>query len=197
VKLLAGLAEASIFAKDGIVTDEARTAYERILKLEPGRIEPRFWLAMAKEQDGRLSGALAEYAALLKEAPPDAPYRAALDTRIKEVSARMNGTAASASPKDRAEEQTGPSAADIEAAAKLSPERRDQMIAGMVDRLAQRLKSDGKDLPGWLRLVKAYSAMGRQDDARAALADARRNFEGDTRALSDLSQLAAALDLDS
>jgi cytochrome c-type biogenesis protein CcmH len=193
VKLLAGLAEASMLASDGIVTDEARTACEKLLKLEPGRVEPRFWLAMAKEQDGRLSEALADYNALLNEAPPEAPYRASLVTRIREVSARTSGTAA----KPLSKAPAGPSAADLEAAAKLTPEQRQQMIAGMVDGLAQRLKRDGKDLPGWLRLLNAYAVMGRHDEARAALAEARRNFDRDPRALSDLSRLAATLGLGS
>ena len=65
VALLAGRAEAAILASDGVVTEEARAAYEKILKIEPGRVEPRFWLAMAKEQDGRLADALADYKALL------------------------------------------------------------------------------------------------------------------------------------
>lgn len=189
VRLLAGLAEASMLAHDGIVTDEARTAYAKLLELEPGRVEPRFWLAMAKEQDGRLADALADYKALLDEAPPQAPYRAPLDARIKEVSARMSGTAAKPQP--------GPGAADLEAAAKLTPAQRQQMIAGMVDGLAQRLKSNGKDLSGWLRLLNAYAVLGRQDDARAALAEARRNFDGDQGALSELTRLAATLGLDS
>jgi cytochrome c-type biogenesis protein CcmH len=193
VKLLGGLAEASMLANDGIVTDEARTAYEKLLKLEPGRVEPRFWLAMAKEQDGRLSEALADYNALLNGAPPDAPYRATLGSRIKEVSARMAGASAKAAPK----ESPSPSSADIEAAAKLSPEQRQQMIAGMVDGLAQRLKQDGRDLPGWLRLLNAYAVLGRHDEARAALAEARRNFDGNPRALSDLARLAATLGLGS
>jgi cytochrome c-type biogenesis protein CcmH len=193
VKLLAGLAEASMLASDGLVTDEARTAYEKLLKLEPGRIEPRFWLAMAKEQDGRLKEALADYNALLNEAPPEAPYRASLVTRVTEVSARMSGTVAKAPTK----ESPSPSAADIEAAAKLTPEQRQQMIAGMVDGLAQRLKRDGKDLSGWLRLLNAYAVLGRHDEARAALAEARRNFYGNPRALSDLARLAATLGLGS
>jgi cytochrome c-type biogenesis protein CcmH len=193
VKLLAGLAEASMLANDGLVTDEARTAYEKLLKLEPGRIEPRFWLAMAKEQDGRLNEALADYNALLNEAPPEAPYRTSLVTRVTEVSARMSGTAAKAPTK----ESPSPSAADIEAAAKLTPEQRQQMIASMVDGLAQRLKRDGKDLSGWLRLLNAYAVLGRHDEARAALAEARRNFDGNPRALSDLARLAATLGLGS
>ena len=67
------------------------------------------------------------------------------------------------------------------AAAKLDPEQRSQMIAQMVDGLAQRLKSNGRDLPGWLRLLNAYAVLDRKDDARAALAEARRNFDGDAR----------------
>jgi cytochrome c-type biogenesis protein CcmH len=189
VKLLAGIAESSISARDGIVTDEARAAYEKILKLEPGRLEPRFWLAVAKEQDGRLAEALTEYKVLLDEALPGAGYRGSLETRIKETSQRMGASAR--------KQPSGPSTADVEAASKLSPEQRSQMIAGMVDGLAQRLKSDGKDLPGWLRLLNAYAVLGRHDEARAALAEARRNFSGDQRALADLSRLATTLGLES
>jgi cytochrome c-type biogenesis protein CcmH len=189
VKLLAGIAESSIYARDGIVTDEARAAYEKILKLEPGRPEPRFWLAVAKEQDGRLAEALTEYKVLLDEALPGAGYRGSLETRIKETSQRMGASAR--------KQPSGPSTADVEAASKLSPEQRSQMIAGMVDGLAQRLKSDGKDLPGWLRLLNAYAVLGRHEEARAALAEARRNFAGDQRALADLSRLATTLGLES
>ena len=71
------------------------------------------------------------------------------------------------------------------------------MVVGMVEGLAQRLKRNGKDLAGWQRLLKAYTVLGRRDDARAALAEARRNFEGDAHALSDLSGLAATLGLGS
>lgn len=198
VKLLAGLAEASILAKDGVVTEEARAAYEKILKLEPGHAEPRFWLAMGKEQDGRLPEALADYRALLNEAVPDADYRDALETRVKEVSARIAaGVGQEQQGRQPAKAPAGPTAADLEAAARLSPDQRQQMVVGMVEGLAQRLKRDGRDLAGWQRLLQAYTVLGRRDDARAALAEARRNFEGDARALSDLSGLAAKLGLGS
>jgi cytochrome c-type biogenesis protein CcmH len=188
VERLAGLAEASILASDGIVTEPARTSYEKILKLDPAHVQARFWLAFAKEQDGRLADALAAYRALLKEAPPDAPYRAPIAQRVEEVERRMAALAP---------ETAGPTAADIEAAAKLTPEERARMIAGMVDGLARRLRDNGKDLPGWRRLVNAYAVLGRKEDARAALAEARRNFDGDAGALSELSQLAARLGLGS
>jgi cytochrome c-type biogenesis protein CcmH len=187
VRLLAGFATASVLASDGIVTEEARTAYEKILKIEPGRVEARFWLAIAKEQAGRLADALVDYRTLLKQAPPEAAYRAPLSQRIEEISRRMAPAA----------EAAGPTDAEIEAAAKLGPEQRSQMIDAMVERLARRLKDNGRDLPGWRRLLNAYAVLGRKEDARAALAEARRNFDGDASALSELSQLAATLGLGS
>ena len=98
VRRLAGFAEAAVLAADGIVGEEARVAFEKILKSEPGRPEPRFWLALAKEQDGKLADALADYKALLAEAPARAPWRGAVEGRIAEVSAasrrRRQGRAA-------------------------------------------------------------------------------------------------------
>jgi cytochrome c-type biogenesis protein CcmH len=187
--LLNGRAEAAVLASDGIVTEEARTAFEKILKLEPKRVEPRFWLALAKEQDGRFAEALADYQALLAEAPADAPYRSPLDFRIQAMKARIAAIGGGA--------PTGPTESDMAAAAKLTPEQRAQMIAGMVEGLAQRLKVNGRDLQGWLRLVNAYVVLDRKDAARAALAEARRNFDGDAGALSELSRLAANLGIGS
>jgi cytochrome c-type biogenesis protein CcmH len=184
VRRLAGIAASAVFAADGIVTEEARTAYEKILKLEPAGIEPRFWLALAKEQDGKLADALADYKGLLAEAPADAPWRAAVESRIADVSRRMAGTDAT-EPRG-----PGPSAEDVAAAEKLAPEDRTKMIAQMVDGLAQRLKRDGRDLAGWQRLINAYVVLGRSQDARQALAEARRNFPADEQALAALAALA-------
>jgi cytochrome c-type biogenesis protein CcmH len=68
----------------------------------------------------------------------------------------------------------GPKAEDVAAASQLAPQQRDQMIRGMVDRLAARLREDGSDVEGWLRLVRAYMVLGERDRARAAASDARR-----------------------
>jgi cytochrome c-type biogenesis protein CcmH len=189
VKRLAGLAEASVLGADGVVTEEARLAYEKILKLEPGRADARFWLALAKEQDGKLAEALAEYKALLAQSAAAAPWRAALEKRIAEVSPRLSGTQQPTSP--------SPSSEDVAAAEKLAPGDRARMIAQMVDGLAQRLKRDGRDLAGWLRLVKAYAVLGRKEDAVGALADARKSFGGDDKALAELAALAKSLGLGS
>jgi cytochrome c-type biogenesis protein CcmH len=190
VRRLAGFAEASVLAADGIVGEEARVAYEKILKLEPGRPEPRFWLALAREQDGKLDAALADYKGLLADASADAPWRGAVESRIAEISRRLGGAAGAAEPR-------GPSPSDVAAAEKLAPSDRARMISQMVDGLADRLKRDGRDLAGWLRLVNAYVVLDRKNDARAALAQARQHFPGDEQALSQLSALAQSLGLGS
>jgi cytochrome c-type biogenesis protein CcmH len=191
VRRLAGLAESAVLAADGIVTEEARAAYDKILRLEPGRPEPRFWLALAKEQDGKLGAALADYRALLADSAADAPWRAAVESRMADVSRRIAGND---KPDTRA---PGPSAGDIAAAEKLSPQDRARMIAGMVDGLAERLKRDGNDLAGWQRLINAYAVLGRGQDARAALAEARKNFPADEQAQAALAALAKTLGLES
>jgi cytochrome c-type biogenesis protein CcmH len=190
VRRLAGFAEASVLAADGIVGEEARIAYEKILKLEPGRPEPRFWLALAREQDGKLDAALADYKGLLSDTPAGAPWRAMVESRIAEVSQRLAGSAASGGPR-------GPTSADVAAAEQLTAGDRARMISQMVDGLAERLKRDGRDLAGWLRLVNAYVVLDRKDDARAALAQARQHFPGDEQSLSQLSALAQSLGLGS
>ena len=92
--------------------------------------------------------------------------------------------------------ERGPSASEVEAAEKMPPEQRARMIEGMVAGLAERLKANNQDLPGWLRLVRAYAVLGRRDDALSALASARQAFPADEKALSELARLARALGLE-
>jgi len=70
----------------------------------------------------------------------------------------------------------GPSAEDMAAAAQMDPQQRQQMITGMVAGLAEKLKKDGSDFEGWMRLVRAYTVLGDRDKARIAASDARRGL---------------------
>jgi cytochrome c-type biogenesis protein CcmH len=85
----------------------------------------------------------------------------------------------------------------MEAAADMDPQQRQQMIVGMVEGLAERLKKDGGDFEGWLRLVRAYTVLGERDKARSAAADARRSVDGDTEKLRRLDELVKGLGLES
>jgi len=200
-KRLAGFAESTVLASDGIVTEPARLAYEKLTRLEPQRPEPRFWLALAKEQDGQLEAALAEYRALLREGDPKANWRPLVEERVAEVETRL-GRVAPADAKPKPKDQppplaAGPNAEDVKAAEQLSEADRRRMIEGMVQSLAERLAKDGRDLAGWERLIRAYSVMGRKDDALAALSKARGHFTGEQPSLNALSELARALGLES
>lgn len=196
VPYVMGFAEATMLDNDGMVTETARKAFRRVLVLDPNRIEASFALSLAKEQDGDLAGALADYRAMQATAPVDAPWKPALETRIKALDDRLAGRAPSPEPPTgdtpTAASSLGgaPTPADV---AGMQPEDQARMIEGMVQRLADRLKTNGKDLAGWQQLIRAYSVLGRTSDVDAALADARRNFDGDPTALGEIDALQKSL----
>lgn len=177
---LQGFAMASIRATNGLVKEYARKALARALSLDPNKQELRIWLALAKEQDGDLAGAVADYRALLTDAPADAQWRGAVEGRIADVEARGpgKGEPAAASPK----------------AAELNPEVR-AMAEKMVDGLAERMRANGKDLQGWLMLIRSQKALARDADAASALSEARRQFAGDAKSLGAIDALAKELGL--
>jgi cytochrome c-type biogenesis protein CcmH len=73
---------------------------------------------------------------------------------------------------------------------------RNAMIRSMVDRLATRLKQNGDDVEGWLRLVRAYLVMGDRDKALGASTDARQAVARDSERLRQLNEGLKTLGLD-
>ncbi|MFV0473145.1 MAG: c-type cytochrome biogenesis protein CcmI [Pikeienuella sp.] len=63
------------------------------------------------------------------------------------------------------------------------PERAEE-IAGMVGRLATRLRAEGGAPEEWLRLISSYAAIGRAEEADAAYHEAREAFAADPAALA-------------
>lgn len=185
---LAGLAEALVMASNGIVTEPARRTYEKLAALEPDRIEPKFWLLLAKEQDGKTAEAAAGYRALLAGAPPDADWRPLVVERL----AAVTGTKAPGT-EVKSQSERGPSASDVKAASAMSDDDRGKMIAGMIDGLAQRLKSNGNDPAGWARLVNAYLVLGEKGKAEAAVADARKALANAETGAAAVRELEAML----
>lgn len=187
---LAGFAEATVLANEGTVTEPARAAYAKLGRLEPARLEPRFWLAYADEQAGRFDEAAAAYRALLVEPEADTNSKELFRERLQAVEGKR--TAGGSPP----QAQRGPTTADVAAADKLGAEERQQMIDTMVQGLADRLAKEPRDLPGWQRLIRAYAVQGRRDAAAEALKTARSTFANETDALSSLSSLARSLGLE-
>ncbi len=67
------------------------------------------------------------------------------------------------------------------------------MIRGMVDRLASRLKENGADLDGWLRLIRSYAVLNESGKAQEAAASARKQFASEPEALTRIETLTGEL----
>jgi cytochrome c-type biogenesis protein CcmH len=177
----ADLGEALTGAQNGIVTAEAKEAFDRAIKLDPRDIRSRYFLGLAAEQDGRPKEAAAVWRALLLEASADAAWAGF----VRESLARVDPGSAAA--------QAGPSAEDVAAASEMSPEQRNTMVRGMVSRLAERLRQDGTDVEGWLRLLRAYMVLDDKEQARAAAGDARRALASDPEKLRRVEEFLKGL----
>lgn len=180
----ADLAEALVLQANGVVTAEARAEFQQAARLDNADPRAQFYLGLAAEQDGRTSEASRIWRALIERAPPDAAW---LDT-VREALARVDGNAP---PSPR-----GPDVEEIATASEMPPAEREQMIRGMVERLATRLSQNGADVDGWLRLMRAYIVLGDRDKARNAAADARRALKDAPESLRRIDEGAKAIGLD-
>jgi cytochrome c-type biogenesis protein CcmH len=178
----ADLGESLMAEANGVVTDEAKAAFERALTHNAKHSKARFFLGVAAHQDGQGEKATAIWRAMLQDVPPGSPWIG----MVREALAQIDPSSA-----------PGPSAEDVAAAEQMKPQDRDAMVRSMVERLAERLKQDGSDVEGWLRLVRAYTVLGERARALSALADARRALDQDADKLRRLDELVRELKLES
>jgi cytochrome c-type biogenesis protein CcmH len=177
----AALGEAMTAAAAGVVTPEARAEFERALVLSADEFKASYFLGLSAEQNGRADEAASIWRAMLAKAPADAPWRPLVQAALL----RVGGSGAPALSDDT-----------MAAAKDMNESDRGAMIRGMVERLAGRLKQNGDDVEGWLRLVRAYLVMGDRDKARTALNDARQAVANDAGRLRQLNEGVMALGLD-
>ena len=179
----ADLGEALTGVANGVVSAEAKAAFDRALQIDPNEVKASYYAGLAAEQDGRTAEARDLWRKLLASAPANAPWTGF----VRDSLARVDP---SAPP------PAGPSAADIAAAGELSPDQRTEMVRGMVERLAARLQNEGSDVDGWLRLLRAYMVLGDRDKARAAAAAARRALATEPDKLRQVDELIKGLGLE-
>jgi len=178
----ADLGEVLVAAAGGVVTTEAKAEFERAVALNADEVKARYFLGLAAEQDGRNAEAAAIWRAMLTKAPATAPWRPVVQAAL----ARVGGGS------------TAPVLSDdtLAAAKDMNETERAAMIRGMVGRLAERLKQNGDDVEGWLRLVRAYMVLGDPDKAKGALADARQAVANNPERLRQLNEGLKNLGLD-
>jgi cytochrome c-type biogenesis protein CcmH len=186
--LLTDLGENLVMAREGMVEAEAVKLFETAVKADPGQMKARFFLAMAKKQEGKAQEAIALWQAMLDESPADAPWRDAVKQQMAEA-----GAPASALPNL----PKGPALTEeqMQAGQQMSSGDRTAMIRGMVEGLDKRLSEDGSDLDGWLRLIRARMVLGEKDKAADALNRAGAAFKDDARATQALDETRKALGL--
>jgi cytochrome c-type biogenesis protein CcmH len=129
------------------------------------------------EQDGDTKKAIEQYQSLLDDAKGDAPW-------VSEVKSRLAKLKGEPAPQTASPGLEGMSA------------DQQQMVRGMVERLATRLAKSGGGPEEWARLIRAYSVLHETDKAKETLATARTALASDAKAGAGLAALARDLGLE-
>ena len=190
--LRADLGEVLAATAGGVITAEAKTEFDRAHAADADEPKANYFLGLAAEQDGRKADAAKIWRAMLDKAPADAPWRPLVQASLT----RVGGEPPAGSKPPAGSEVPALPAETMAAAKDMAAPDREAMIRGMVDRLATRLKQNGNDVDGWLRLMRAYMVMGDADKAKSALSDARAAMANDSEHLRQLNEGAKTFGLD-
>jgi cytochrome c-type biogenesis protein CcmH len=180
------------------VVPEAEAAFRKALALDASDPRARYFLAVEKDLKGDHKAAVEDWLALLKDTPPGAPWEADLRRTIEQTAQRNNIQVAGRMPAPGATAAAtagipGPTPEQLAAASSIPPSQQDQMVQGMVERLAARLKANPKDADGWIRLIRSRVVLGQKDQARDALKNGLAAFNGDAASQTRLNSAAAEL----
>ncbi len=180
------------------VVPEAATAFEKALKLDPSDPRARYFLAVQKDLRGDHKAAIEDWAALLRDTPRGAPWQADLQRTISQSAARHKielpeGVLAAAAAPVATAAIPGPTAEQMAAASSIPPSQQDEMVRGMVERLAARLASNPRDADGWIRLMRSRSVLKDAAGAKEALRSGLGAFKDDAATQSRLRSAAAQL----
>jgi cytochrome c-type biogenesis protein CcmI len=174
---LGDLGEAIVMASNGVVTAEAKGLFERANATDPEDVMAQYYLGLSAKQEGHRNEALQRWTALASSAREGAEWL----PLVKNALARID--------------EKGPSvAAAPPSAAVAPPEHNGGAIEAMVERLAERLKKDGSDVPGWIQLARSYRVLGKPDKVKTAVANAHAALANDQEALQRLDLGLAALE---
>ncbi|SCM75558.1 Cytochrome c-type biogenesis protein CycH [uncultured Pleomorphomonas sp.] len=175
-ELLENYGAGLVDTNDGIVSPEAQSVLARAIAADPERARARFYYAEGLRQTGAFAEALDQVDELIRRSPSDAPWLETARGKRRDILAALK------KPADTPEPPTLPAAG--------------LTIEGMVDQLAARLAAEPDDRDGWIRLMRSNLVLGRAEQAKAALADARKALAGNAEALAAIDAAAAKLGID-
>ena len=198
--------EALVRAADGHVTPEARAAFAIAVKGDPADPRARYFLAAARDQDGDHAGAMADWIALLKSAPPGAPWAPEVRGFVVRIAAQRGEDVSAKLPPlppaapGEAQAAAGPPAVpggptpdQVAAVQQMPPAQQQAMIRNMVEGLAAKLRANPNDPDGWVELMRARMVLGDPPAAAAAYRDARKALAATPGRLTMLAQAARQL----
>lgn len=192
--LHSGLGEALVMAEGGVVSPEAHAAFERAIELDPGDARARFYSGLAMLQRGERQDALDAWAALIADAPGDAPWLPDLRRQAAALAEELGLDPGEVLPAPRAAAAPGPTAEQMRAAEDLPAEEREEMIRGMVEGLAARLDRQPDDLEAWRMLARSWGVLGETEKSADAYAEVARRAPDDLGAQIDYAGALLALD---
>lgn len=160
----------------------AKAAFDKAVALDPKDPRSRYFLAVNKDLIGDHRGAIADWLALLRETPIDAPWAADLIRTVEQVG-RINKIDVAASLVSANETRVvlaaipnsiatapipGPSKADMVQAARLPAGQQQQMVTSMVNGLEAKLAKNPNNVNGWIMLMRSRMTLGETAKAQAA-----------------------------
>jgi cytochrome c-type biogenesis protein CcmH len=194
--------ETMTLAANGMVTAAARKVFEETLNRATTDARARFYIALADFQSGAKQQALDQWVALMRGSAADAPWVPAVRQRIAEAATALGQDVAVVTPQPKPAAKTrpakgvsGPTSDQVEAAQKMAPAERQDMVQAMVVRLAARLDDDPNNFDGWMRLIRSYAMLDKEDKAKEALATAMAQFKNAPFPTQKLTDLAKDLNL--
>ena len=179
--LWSSLGEARVMASEhDPMPPAALDAFHKAVSLDPKDPRSRYFLAVEKDLKGDHKGALDDWLALLKDTPAGAPWDNDLQRTIEQVGKiekiDVAGRIAAATANRPAAQPAGgmaipgPTQDQLAAASSMPPSQQQAMAEGMVASLAAKMKANPSNVDGWIMLMRSYRQLGRDGDAKAALA---------------------------
>lgn len=176
-------ADLLVAAADGFISPEAEMIAQTILARDPDNIAGRYYLGAMYDQTDRPDLALRLWRSILEGGHQETFHIAAARAQIANTAVRAGVDYTPPPPQESGLD-------DLLSQAPDTPEDRAAMIEGMVAGLADRLATQGGPVTDWARLITSYGVMGRTEDARAILAEARDVFGSSQAALEVLENAA-------
>ncbi len=141
--------ESLAMAAGGIVTPDARFAFDQALAIDASEPRARFYLAIGAYQQGRLEEALAALLQLEKEASPGAGWLPIVRSQIEIISQQLGRPVEAAAPTNSA-----------------------------IDALEAEIAGGEAPYQSWIALIDAYGSAGDEEMAMDAVRRAKTRYEG-------------------